>query len=301
MTKELNDRLDDIFGVPSETPRELPSTPAAIEYREKVAADAGYFQKCSRCNGSGTTPWGTCFKCRGARGKTFKTSPEARAKASDQRDARKAKLQGEIRAAWIAAFPAEFAWLEKTAPRWDLAQSMLNRVMDGGDLSPRQIEVIRNGIARDAARDADNAARNAARNAAAPQVDGAGVDRLKAAFDKAVAYNAEKGLTLKTPKITIGGVTISPAPASGKNPGALYVKADRGKTYLGKIQNGQLFASRECSDERKEQVLRFVADPADAAKVYGQTTGVCCICNATLISKWKERGIGPICAQKFGW
>ena len=52
---------------------------------------------------------------------------------------------------------------------------------------------------------------------------------------------------------------------------------------------------------RKAQVLKFVADPAEAAKVYGQETGICCVCNATLKSKWRLRGIGPVCAEKMGW
>lgn len=47
--------------------------------------------------------------------------------------------------------------------------------------------------------------------------------------------------------------------------------------------------------------LAFIADPKAAAEAYGQETGVCCICNATLTSEWRLRGIGPICAQKFGW
>jgi len=135
--------------------------------------------------------------------------------------------------------------------------------------------------------------------AAAKQVDTAGIDRLKAAFDTAVEYSSEKGLKL-SPRITVGGITISPAKANSTYPGALYVKV-RGGEYLGKIAGGRFFASRECSQEQQAKVLEFVADPAEAAKVYGQTTGTCCICNATLRSEWKNKGIGPICAEKFGW
>jgi hypothetical protein len=71
--------------------------------------------------------------------------------------------------------------------------------------------------------------------------------------------------------------------------------------YLGKIMGGRFMASRDCTPEQSAQVLAFVANPAEAAKVYGQETGVCCICNATLRSEWRLRGIGPICAEKFGW
>ena len=135
--------------------------------------------------------------------------------------------------------------------------------------------------------------------AASKQVDTAGIDRLKAAFDTAVEYSSEKGLKL-SPRITVGGITISPAKANSTNPGALYVKV-RGGEYLGKIAGGRFFSSRACSQEQEVKVLEFIANPAEAAKVYGQTTGTCCVCNATLRSEWKNKGIGPVCAEKFGW
>lgn len=97
-------------------------------------------------------------------------------------------------------------------------------------------------------------------------------------------------------------MTISPAKADSKNPGALYVKG-RGaeRTYLGKIAGGKFLASRECSPEQQAKIVAFVCDPAAAAKAYGQETGVCCICNAVLKSEWRLQGIGPICSQKFGF
>jgi hypothetical protein len=119
---------------------------------------------------------------------------------------------------------------------------------------------------------------------------------------------------LRAPKITIGTMVISPAKATSANPGALYVKQKKpsfaqslpdydgeDSVYLGKIANGRFLASRDCTEAQQTQILAFIADPAEAAKVYGQETGVCCICNATLISKWRLKGIGPICAEKFGW
>jgi hypothetical protein len=94
-------------------------------------------------------------------------------------------------------------------------------------------------------------------------------------------------------------MTISPAKATSANPGALYVKGDG--NYLGKIANGKFYGTGNCSAAQQEQILKFVADPAEAAKVYGQETGVCCVCNATLRSEWRLKGIGPVCASKFGW
>jgi len=182
--------------------------------------------------------------------------------------------------------------------------------MQWGWLTDKQMNVVQNGMQRDA----DRAAAKAAQVAAAPVVDTAGVDRLKAAFDQAIAFSAEKGLK-KSPRITIGNMTIKPAKATSKNPGALYVTVQRPSfvkylpgnegtdesTYLGKIVGGTFHASRDCTPEQTADVLKFVADPEAAAKVYGRETGTCCVCNATLISKWRLRGIGPVCAEKFGW
>jgi hypothetical protein len=294
MTDFINDSLDNLFAGDTGPVRVAPvvDRPGAAQYAKAQAA--GFVQSCSRCRGSGQTPWGQCFKCRGAGRKTFKTSPEVRAAASVARADRKARIETEALADWVAANPEAHAWLVKTAPRWDVAQSLLNGLERFGSLTEKQLGIVTNGIARDAAR----AQERAQQAQQAPQVASEGIDRLKAAFDKAVAYSAEKGLKL-SPRITIGGMTISPAKATSKNPGALYVKD--GGVYIGKIAGGRFYAANPNGQDAAGRVQAFIADPAEAAKVYGQETGTCCVCNATLRSEWKERGIGPICAQKFGW
>jgi hypothetical protein len=262
-----------------------------------AAQHAGYFDKCGKCRGTGQTPWGACFRCQGKGGKTFKTSPEQRAQSRTAAATRTATREQEAIEAFKAQNQAAYEWLVATAPRWDLAASLLAGLQRYGSLTEKQMAIVTKGIERDAAR----ATERAARFTDAPAVDTAGIDRLKLAFDKARAYAAAKapGLAIRNPKITIGGMTISPAKADSKNPGALYVK--QAGTYLGKISDGKFMAVRECSESQRQQVLKFVADPAEAAKVYGQETGICCVCNATLKSKWRLRGIGPVCAEKMGW
>lgn len=293
----LNDSIDDlVFGETGEV-RTAPvlQRPAAQAYT-KTAVEM-FREDCLKCRGTGQTRWGICFRCQGKGGKTFKTSPEARAKNRQQADARKARVELEGIEAFKATNQAAYEWLVATAPRWDLAASLLAGLHRYGSLTEKQMAIVTKGIERDAAK----AAERAARVTDAPAVDTAGIDRLKLAFDKARAYAAAKapGLAIRNPKITIGGMTISPAKAESANAGALYVKG--GGEYLGKIMNGKFMAVRACSDAQRDQVLAFVADPAKAAKVYGQETGVCCVCNATLKSKWRLAGIGPICAEKMGW
>jgi hypothetical protein len=284
---------DDLDALISGERREAPVAPPAVYAKVQQL----YTEPCGKCRGTGQTPWGACFRCKGKGGKTFKTAPEQRAQARVQRAASAAKAESTNLEAFKANQPAAYEWLVATAPRWDLAASLLAGLQRYGFLTEKQMAIVTKGIERDAAR----ATERAARVTDAPAVDTAGIDRLKLAFDKARAYAAAKapGLAIRNPKITIGGMTISPAKADSKNPGALYVK--QAGAYLGKISDGRFMSVRECSESQRQQVLKFVADPAEAAKVYGQETGICCVCNATLKSKWRLRGIGPVCAEKMGW
>jgi hypothetical protein len=273
-----------------------------------IAPEKMFSEGCKKCRGTGRYGnFGMCFACKGAGKFTFKTSPEARAKAQDRAVAKRESKAVADRA-WQAEHADVIAWLRAAAlsnsqrnGTFTFPTDLLAKLHQYGTLTDGQLGAVRKLMARDVERAAARVVERAEREASAPVVDAAGVDRLKAAFDQAAAYTAAKakGLTVRSPKLTIGGITISPAKAHSKNPGALYVKA--GETYLGKIAGGRFVAMRECTPEQQAQVLKFVESPADAAKVYGQETGVCCVCNATLRSEWRLRGIGPICAEKFGW
>jgi len=294
---DLNDPLSNLFDGDTGPVREYPIRQNAVEYKP---ATQRFEEGCPKCNGRGKfVSWsgrvvGDCFACKGMGKKVFKTSSATRENNREKAAERKEKIMTRSVEDFKAANQAEYEWLVMTAPRWDVAASLLAGLHRYGDLTEKQMGLIRNAIARDVARAV--ARENAVTNA--PAVDAAGIDRLKASFDKAVAYSAEKGLKL-SPRITIDGMTISPAKANSANPGALYVKA--GQTYLGKVAQGKFYAARECTAADTAKVQSFIADPQEAAKVYGQTTGTCCICNATLRSDWKLKGIGPICAEKFGW
>jgi len=300
MNQNLNDSLDALFTGDTGAVRTAPVRQGAVEFK---SAEQLFEENCSKCRGTGKfVSWGgrttgQCFACKGAGKNVFKTSPETRAKARDQKASRELNKAEQAFADFAAQNKAVAEWIEAKRGSFDFAAKMFDSVVRFGSLTQGQSDAVQRMIDRDAAKVSQCA--EATQNA--PQVDTAGIDRLKLAFDKAKAYAAAKatGLTIKNPKITIGGMTISPAKEHSKNPGALYVKASG--TYLGKITNGRFFADPACDDARKAQVLQFVADPAQAAKAYGQETGVCCVCNATLRSAWRLRGIGPVCAEKMGW
>src|SRR5262249_46227189 len=149
-----------------------------------------YTEKCRKCGGSGlyrapSSHGHRCFECDGVGTKTFKTSPESRKAKRDQVHARKAAKAAEIAsarteaaAAFRAANPEIFAWVDAKAPTFGFAASMQGAIAQWGSLTPGQIDAVRKLIAKDAERAADAAKR--LENA--PQADTAGVDRLKAAF-----------------------------------------------------------------------------------------------------------------------
>jgi len=294
MVGELNDSLDDLLSAPA-----LPQPREATNPNYKPLTQQ-FVENCPACRGTGKfrsysgRVVGNCFKCKGVGSKTFKSSAENRARTREQNATRKANREQELIDAFAVAHPAVFAWINESAATFSFAASMLESLRKFGGLTEKQLAACENCIAK-----REQAKVEAANRVAnAPTVAVEGVDRLKLAFDTAIAYSAAKGLK-KYPRITIGCMTISPAKATSANPGALYVKeADQ---YLGKIADGKFYAVRECSDAQRENVLKFVADPKAASEVYGRETGTCCVCNATLTSEWRLRGIGPICAEKFGW
>lgn len=289
-----SDNLDDIVGPRSDVAR----NPQAVRQApDGFIADRAFVEGCPKCRGSGQTRWGVCFKCKGLGQQTFKTSPEARAQARVGNTNRKANQAEQSWMDFAAAHPVIAQWIMGN-PNFSFAVSMKQAIEKYGDLTDAQLNACQRCVDKEAAQAADRAATAAA----APSVDTAGINRLKLAFDTAIKYAQAKGRgrTLKSPKITIGNMVISPAKATSNNPGALYVKVRRGE-YLGKIQNGRFFG-RNCEPQQEKKILAFIADPKAAAEAYGQETGMCCICNATLTNKESiERGIGPICGEKFGW
>jgi Family of unknown function (DUF6011) len=288
---DLNDSLDDLLGGATSAVRVEPVR-APADYQPRA-----FDEVCAKCRGTGNTRWGMCFRCKGAGKKTFKTSPQVRQAGREASQVRRDRAPVNNWEGFKALHPEAAGWI-LSKPNFEFAVSLKASVERFGELTEKQLAACQRCIESDRAR----AAERHARDQSAPEVVSAGVDRLKLAFDTAIAYTKAKGRgrNLKWPKITLGDVVISPAKEGSQNPGALYVKM-AGK-YLGKIVNGRFFAVGECSTDQQAKVVAFIADPKAAAEAYGIETGTCCICNATLTNRVSiERGIGPICGEKFGW
>lgn len=259
-----------------------------------TAVKSPVVEKCDKCHGSGQfygytgRSLGACFKCKGTGKLTF-ASPKA------ERDHRRQKA-AERAAAKADAYWAEFerqqpvaaAWIVEAAPTFGFAAEMMAAVRKFGHLTEKQLAACQGAVAK---REAAKAAR-VERVANAPAIT---VERIAVAFQAAAASG------LKWPKLRLAAFTFSPAGANSRNAGSIYVKDNSG-LYLGKVIGGKFIASRECAPEQQAAVIEAAADPEKAAVAYGLMTGSCACCGRELTNQVSvKRGIGPVCAAKFGW
>ncbi len=315
---DLNDDLDDLLGEgPSRA--NLPEQVSPVELRkdgdladapmrvshETRAASAGhrYTEKCTAAgcrNGTfyGYTgrPLGRCFTCKGTGVQTFKTSPEAREKARIANERKREQKEASLRenaATWKVENADDWAWMQAKAGSFDFAASMVDALRSYGCLTDKQHAAVVRLREKDAIRQAEWAAEKLARETNAPAVD---VSQLEKAFSTA----QEKGL--KRPKVFLAGYKFSLAPLTGRNAGALYVTHKASDQYLGKIMDGKFSRVRECTSEQEAEIVAVASDPHNAAIAYGQRTGQCSCCGRELTNHASiDLGIGPICAEKYGW
>ena len=289
-TNPFNDMADDLGAIYAST--SVASATNEVTYFE---------QACPKCGGSGTymgfSRYGMqCFTCKGLGKLSFKTSPATRAKAkasAQRRVTAKAEAQVSKAQEWKAANPAEAAWMESSAPRFEFAKSMLDALNKYGHLTERQMSTVQRLTVQDAERQAARAVEQAARAVSAPVVS---VEAIE------VAFNTAKQAGIKFPKLRLDSFMFSPAGENSKNAGAVYVKSKGDGVYLGKVMGGRLFTSRDCTPEAQERIVAVASDPKQAAIAYGQKFGSCAVCGRELTDGDSiSRGIGPICAGKYGW
>lgn len=280
MTAFHDDPLDDLFN----------SDPNVVAFprREPPASyqPPSFTEPCRKCRGTGNwRPGYPCFTCKGKGSKSFKTSPEQRAQSAASAANRRARTQEENVADFKAEHPDVFAWMDGST--FPFAISLLEGVRKYGALTENQMAAAHRCIEKLAAA---RAAR-IDRQENAPTVN---ADRLAEAFRHAAASG------LRYPKLYIAEFTFAPAGAHSRNPGSIYVTQD--KVYLGRVTEGRFFSSSACNDAQRARVVEVAADPHAAAVAHGLLTGNCACCGRLLTNPESvARGIGPICAGRFGW
>lgn len=303
---DLNDSLDDMLGGQwTGKPREARKPPADF-----VPVEERWKEGCTACGGSGR--WrgrGICFKCKGEGFKAFKTSPESRAKARD-RNADKAAKREADKAQWRADHKAELTWILETAQKqrdrvargqapWAFPESLAAAVVEYGTLTDGQLAAVQKFMARDAERAAE-------RQAQAKDLPTVDASALEAAFDRARTRAQRPGAThidikpLALRSSDNVDLTFWPATPGSKWAGMIFVKA--GERKIGFVKEGKFFRRNDCSDQEAGAVLDCVGEPARAAIAWGKAWRCCSVCARRLDNDESiARGIGPICAERFGF
>jgi len=239
---------------------------------------------CPKCRGTGQWVGGyinqVIRKCHACNGRGyFKSSPEARANAREQRAARKAAQ----RAAYREANKEMFEYLESVKSWNSFAVSMLNAANQYGELTDNQKDAVMRMWDKHKARQVERADREAN----APRVM---LSRLLEMF------NSAKDNGIKRPALCVDDIKIYPAPLIGKNAGCLYVK--RENEYMGKITVDGRYIGKEAITELLKAIAK---NPKGALSEHGRRTGRCSCCGRLLTNHASiDLGIGPICASRYG-
>ena len=125
-------------------------------------------------------------------------------------------------------------------------------------------------------------------------------------------FEAAVATGYKSPKYRAEGLVITRAGDHSANPGALYIKSENG-AYGGKLIGTQFTASRDGASPEFAQIgdvghtaatalAAIAGNPLEAAVRYGRRTGRCACCGRKLTNHASiDRGIGPICAERWGF
>jgi hypothetical protein len=250
----------------------------------KASAEKRY--PCGQCAGTGIYSGvrvhqekRECFACRGKG--YFKTDPRKLARA---RQLRAEKKQNAIETAQAHNQSSNIYSQVCDMASWNaLAASLFEQHNAGRIWSEKQIQAVQLMIER-------MEIRRAERNQAAMQVDLSPIAKL---------FETAKSSGYKRPVFRAEGLSISLAPDTGNNAGALYVKTESGD-YIGKVVNAQFYGTSASTDEHRAALNVIASNPREAAIRYGRQTGRCACCGRLLSNKQSiELGIGPICANKW--
>ena len=285
---------------------------------------------CLRCNGSGqwVNPRNSadirpCFGCQTAPRFYYRRRAAAAPAIAPVAPAAPvafdaASLTGND-ARFYAAHPAEFRWLFDNAAGNEFAASVLQGMRRYGGLTPRQMAAVQRNVARDAERAAplpvpppvaDDAI--AATLAAAPVEIRFDTTRIQAALDAAAASGLRKvRLTFGSMELRLSGSTFRRGAGlilvyfnadGANNPRQRFGSAD----YLGYLdRSGCLVKSArvaELPSAASDMLSAICADPAAASRTFGHDTGHCACCRRLLTDPPSVMaGIGPVCAERFGF
>jgi hypothetical protein len=256
-----------------------------------------YKENCQKCNGTGI--WSnsaghyrnTCFSCKGVGYHEYKTARVKREKNRENAQKSKAKKEETALNTFAETNPDAYSWMVAKAPTFEFASSMLEALKKYGSLTEKQMASVNKCVESDKARQQQFAKQRTEALNNAKEVT---VEAIE------VAFNNAKENGIKYPKLNLDTFTFKPASETSKNFGSIYVTEEG--IYLGKVFKGKFLKVRECNEDQETRIVEACIDPKASAIAYGKKYGSCSTCGRELTNgKSIELGIGPICADKYGW
>ena len=231
---------------------------------------------------------GPCRKCHGVGTIKTKTNPAVLKKNREDAKAKKVlAAKANIKAAvkFLGENPSIDAWFKKKVSTFEFAKSLFDSLLKYGSLTEKQLASVQKMVAKDA--------EWAATKVESSKVADLNMSGLVTIFDNASEH-------LKRPRLNIGDLLFTKAPASGKNAGYLYAKLN--DEYVGKISpEGAFLKAWGCTEETVDKIRAISANPLEAAQEHGHATGHCSACNRLLTNELSvELGIGPVCRGRWG-
>lgn len=291
------------------------ASPARAGKDGYVPPEKMFSEGCTRCRGTGNfisysgRVLGPCFACKGKGKFEYKTSPEARAKAQGRSAAKRESKAADDRA-WQADHADVIAWLRAAAlansqrnGTFTFPSDLIAKLHQYGTLTDGQLAAVRKLMHRDAQRAAARVVERAEREASAPAVDASKISQAFAVAREHAARPGQLGVYTKPIRMQSGDVTVvwTPGSIGSQWEGMLFAKTPEGKK-LGAVKDGKFNARFTCTPVEAAAVLDCAQNPELAAVAYGKAWSRCGICDRTLHNDESiARGIGPICAERFGW
>lgn len=274
---------------------------------------------CQVCGGTGNyrgtrvhQPKSHCFACRGKG--FFLTSERDRQKARSQARSSKAAKLKAAREAFDEQHPGLADFLRKAGEWSEFARSLSEQIGNRGSLSDKQTSSALGMMAKCAERDKEKKAAAATRVLQEKAIDASAPEfaPLAEGFLSAAANIKWPKLRLLTSSAT--PVVLSRCGDQSRTPGHINI-TDGGpygdNVYYGRVTpEGHGHLRQPIPAEVVAVLAEFNRDPKEAVKLQGERsrellgikTGQCCCCGRELTDPVSvERGIGPICADRWGW
>lgn len=300
---DLNDDLP--WDTPA-TKRELPADASFARIRDLDGVPPvakPYRETCKKCVRGRFISYsgrdcGPCYTCKGAGFKEFKTAAPVRAANRERAVVSKAKTEQDNWDALVSEYPAEAAWIVKTAATpiternqrfIEIVQDYASKVRKYGSLTAGQLDVVRRGLARDAERAAQKAQTTVQQQ---ERVAGIDVANIVDCFRRAQEAGLKR-FTLRFADAHFEG--------DRRDPALIWVSAaGYGSDKYGRIQGGVFKPGRDASAEVLARIAAISQDPMAAALAYAQVTSSCSVCGRHLENQDSvDAGIGPVCAGRI--